>query len=388
MAELNLANIQKAQDIAKQTMLELNREITVGMSERDIIVLAQKKMVDKGSDEWWYHGLPGLVLLGKHSAVSVGSKDINHTDEYRVAGNDIITIDIAPTYHKGWGDYARTLFMENSRMCPLDQPEDPKHKEGLEAELHIHRYMVEHCDPDMTYEAVFEVLGAEIQKLGFRNLDFKGNLGHSIEIDQADRVYLEKGNRLTLRQVGKPFTLEPHILSGKHLPPDRCGGLGKLAAGAALRQRILLRKQEDRDMQILIQQGQDGRRTAIFCNQRRTLTLKSGVQMIEICCLTAKRRLNQLQRVIGACADGNGQNGRCIFRRGRLQRLRVVVCRSADQNGGGWRECFFTQHSAKAVFVFRKLQTGGKDERIRCGVKRCAEQFAAGNRHTIGQMSG
>ena len=162
MAELNLANIQKAQDIAKQTMLELNREITVGMSERDIIVLAQKKMVDKGSDEWWYHGLPGLVLLGKHSAVSVGSKDINHTDEYRVAENDIITIDIGPTYHKGWGDYARTLFMENGRMCPLDQPEDPKHKEGLEAELHIHRYMVEHCDPDMTYEAVFEVLGAEI----------------------------------------------------------------------------------------------------------------------------------------------------------------------------------------------------------------------------------
>ena len=52
MAELNLANIQKAQDIAKQTMLELNHEITVGMSERDIIVLAQKKMVDKESDEW------------------------------------------------------------------------------------------------------------------------------------------------------------------------------------------------------------------------------------------------------------------------------------------------------------------------------------------------
>ncbi len=78
-------------------------------------------------------------------------------------------------------------------------------------EANLNWYMVEHCDPDMTYEAVFEVLGAEIQKLGFRNLDFKGNLGHSIEIDQADRVYLEKGNRLTLRQVGKPFTLEPHI---------------------------------------------------------------------------------------------------------------------------------------------------------------------------------
>ena len=197
--------------MAKEAMLELNREITVGMSERDISLLAQKKLEEKGSDEWWYHDIPCLVLLGRHSAVSVGSKDIRWTDEYRVAENDIITIDLAPTYRKGWGDYARTLFMENGKLCPLDEPEDPRHKEGLEAELYVHRYMVEHCSPDMTYEAVFETLNAEIRKCGFRNLDFKGNLGHSIEIDQADRIYLEKGNKQTLRQAGKPFTLEPHI---------------------------------------------------------------------------------------------------------------------------------------------------------------------------------
>lgn len=209
--ELNLTYIEKAQNMAKETMLELNQEITVGMSERDISLLAQKKMEEKGSDEWWYHDIPGLVLLGKHSAVSVGSKDIRLTDEYRVAENDIITIDIAPTYRKGWGDYARTLFMENGKLCPLDHPQDPKHKEGLDAELYIHRYMLEHCNPDMTYEEIFETLNAEIRKIGFRNLDFKGNLGHSIEIDQADRIYLEKGNKLTIREAGKPFTLEPHI---------------------------------------------------------------------------------------------------------------------------------------------------------------------------------
>jgi Xaa-Pro aminopeptidase len=209
--ELNLTYIAKAQNMAKETMLELNREITVGMSEKDISLLAKKKMEEKGSDEWWYHNIPGLVLLGKHSAVSVGSKDLRLTDEYRVAENDIITIDIAPTYRKGWGDYARTLFMEDGKLCPLDHPQDPKHKEGLDAELYIHRYMVEHCNPDMTYEEIFETLNAEIRKIGFRNLDFKGNLGHSIEIDQADRIYLEKGNTLTVREAGKPFTLEPHI---------------------------------------------------------------------------------------------------------------------------------------------------------------------------------
>ena len=209
--ELNLTYIAKAQNMAKETMLELNREITVGMSEKDISLLAKKKMEEKGSDEWWYHNIPGLVLLGKHSAVSVGSKDLRLTDEYRVAENDIITIDIAPTYRKGWGDYARTLFMEDGKLSPLDHPQDPKHKEGLDAELYIHRYMVEHCNPDMTYEEIFETLNAEIRKIGFRNLDFKGNLGHSIEIDQADRIYLEKGNTLTVREAGKPFTLEPHI---------------------------------------------------------------------------------------------------------------------------------------------------------------------------------
>jgi Xaa-Pro aminopeptidase len=209
--ELNLTYIAKAQNMAKETMLELNREITVGMSEKDISLLAKKKMEEKGSDEWWYHNIPGLVLLGKHSAVSVGSKDLRLTDEYRVAENDIITIDIAPTYRKGWGDYARTLFMEDGKLCPPDHPQDPKHKEGLDAELYIHRYMVEHCNPDMTYEEIFETLNAEIRKIGFRNLDFKGNLGHSIEIDQADRIYLEKGNTRTVREAGKPFTLEPHI---------------------------------------------------------------------------------------------------------------------------------------------------------------------------------
>lgn len=44
----------------------------------------------------------------------------------------------------------------------------------------------------------------------FINLDFLGNLGHSIVRDKKDRVYTEKGNKLSLNSVDY-FTFEPHI---------------------------------------------------------------------------------------------------------------------------------------------------------------------------------
>lgn len=37
-----------------------------------------------------------------------------------------------------------------------------------------------------------------------------GNLGHSIVRQKSDRVYIEKGNKITLSDVAY-FTFEPHI---------------------------------------------------------------------------------------------------------------------------------------------------------------------------------
>ena len=45
---------------------------------------------------------------------------------------------------------------------------------------------------------------------GFINLDFLGNLGHSIVKNKDDRVYIEKGNQCKLKEVNF-FTFEPHI---------------------------------------------------------------------------------------------------------------------------------------------------------------------------------
>ena len=54
------------------------------------------------------------------------------------------------------------------------------------------------------------ILNEIILKAGFVNLDFMGNLGHSIVKNKNDRVYTEKGNTQRISEV-KYFTFEPHI---------------------------------------------------------------------------------------------------------------------------------------------------------------------------------
>ena len=49
-----------------------------------------------------------------------------------------------------------------------------------------------------------------IREKGFVNLDFAGNLGHSIVRKKEDRIYIEKGNSSRLGDVAY-FTFEPHI---------------------------------------------------------------------------------------------------------------------------------------------------------------------------------
>ena len=49
-----------------------------------------------------------------------------------------------------------------------------------------------------------------IRKEGYINLDFMGNLGHSIVRKKYDRIYIEKGNQSKLGDV-QYYTFEPHI---------------------------------------------------------------------------------------------------------------------------------------------------------------------------------
>ena len=62
----------------------------------------------------------------------------------------------------------------------------------------------------MTFEEVYNLMNNMINQLGYKNLDFNSNLGHSIETQMNKRVYIEKGNTKKLSEV-KMFTFEPHI---------------------------------------------------------------------------------------------------------------------------------------------------------------------------------
>ena len=200
-----------SQQIAKEAISEMHGIIKVGMSEAEIERIICEIMTKKGSQYWWYHGVGALVLLGKRSRVSMSARDYKPDPDNRVAENDIITIDCSPTVDRYWGDYTRTIFMEDGEVAPEDRPSHKENIEGLETEFAIHRALVEECNPDMTYEEIFYRLNGKIKDLGYVNLDYHGNLGHSIEFDEWDRYYLEKGSTKTIREVGKPFTLEPHI---------------------------------------------------------------------------------------------------------------------------------------------------------------------------------
>jgi Xaa-Pro aminopeptidase len=200
-----------AQNIAKETMSELHDYIKVGMSEKTIEDNAIELLTLKGSNSWWYHGIGALVLLGKRSIESMSGLNCYSSADNCVAETDVITIDLAPTVDGFWGDYARTIFMENGMVAPEDNPSNPVFRQGLDAELYLHAKLKEIATPEMTYEELFLQLNREITGLGFENLDVHGNLGHSIEIDQKDRVYIERGTQRSFKEVGKPFTLEPHI---------------------------------------------------------------------------------------------------------------------------------------------------------------------------------
>ncbi len=62
----------------------------------------------------------------------------------------------------------------------------------------------------MTFEALYHYMNDLIVEKGFLNLDFLGNLGHSIAKNKNGRVYIEKGNGKRLSDV-EMFTFEPHI---------------------------------------------------------------------------------------------------------------------------------------------------------------------------------
>ena len=199
----------EVQNIAKKTIKFIKDQIKPGMTLIEIRHLCETKMIELGADSFWYWDIGAFVFSGDETTQSVSGKEYV-TSKKVVAENDIITIDLSPQNQNIWGDYARTIIIEHGKVVEKDQVSNAEWKNGLVMEKYLHEKMCQFVTPKTTFEELYDYINGIIVEKGYINLDFLGNLGHSIERQKSDRIYIEKGNQCSLGDVSY-FTFEPHI---------------------------------------------------------------------------------------------------------------------------------------------------------------------------------
>lgn len=179
------------------------------MNLLDVRKLCEQKMLELGADSFWYWDVGAFVFAGDETTVSVSGKQYVTSDR-TIDENDIVTIDLSPQSDNIWGDFARTIIIENGVVKDKEKIVNVEWKKGLMMEDKLHNELIEFIGMKTTFEELYYHINELILKEGFINLDFMGNLGHSIVKDKNDRIYTEKGNTQKISDI-KYFTFEPHI---------------------------------------------------------------------------------------------------------------------------------------------------------------------------------
>lgn len=201
---------REVQAIAKKTMDYVQSVIVPGMALPEIRSLCEEKMRVLGADSFWYWDIGAFVFAGEETVSSISGR-IYRTSARLIGEKDIVTIDLSPQVGDTWGDYARTVVVENGRAVRhVREVENDQWRAGLLMEESLHEELKRVADPNMTFEDLYFHMNDFIRENGFVNLDFAGNLGHSIVRRKEDRVYIEKGNQRRLGDA-ELFTFEPHI---------------------------------------------------------------------------------------------------------------------------------------------------------------------------------
>ena len=205
-----LSEYSRVQKIAKDTIEFIKTEIKPGILLSQVRSLCEEKMLELGADSFWYWDVGAFVFSGDETTVSVSGKEYSTSDR-TIGSDDIVTIDLSPQIGDTWGDHARTVIIENGCVVKsVSEIGNSEWREGLTMEKKLHDKMTEIVSPDMTFEDLYYQMNEFIKDEGYINLDFMGNLGHSIVRRKDDRIYIEKGNRSKLGDVDY-FTFEPHI---------------------------------------------------------------------------------------------------------------------------------------------------------------------------------
>lgn len=202
--------IHEMQNLNRATIEYASKGIEPGMTLIELRKLCEKYMLSHGADSFWYWDVGAFIFSGDKTAVSVSGREYK-TDDCVIEPNDIITIDLSPQNNCIWGDYARTLIVENGSIVKdIDHIQSDEWRNGLKMEEYLHKTMLGFVNMDTTFEELFYYINGQIKAHEYINLDFLGNLGHSIVKEKSQRIYIEKGNTEKLSSV-EAFTFEPHI---------------------------------------------------------------------------------------------------------------------------------------------------------------------------------
>lgn len=195
------------QAIAKEVLRNLSGAITARDTECTIADRATAMLEDRGITETWYHQCPALVLAGARSCLSISGRDYRPSDE-PIGSNSLVTIDLSPMRNGVWGDCARSFYVEKGRSAEI--PSFAEFVVGRASLQFLHQDLMACARPDTKFSELYRFMNARIAQLDFENLDFLGNLGHSIETSREARRYIDKDTDQIVGSVGL-FTFEPHI---------------------------------------------------------------------------------------------------------------------------------------------------------------------------------
>lgn len=213
MTSEELEQYKKVQSIAKETIEFLKSFVKEGLSAKEIKDAAEKFMNEKGVNSFWYYDIGAFVFVGEETTTSISGRQYQVSDT-KVQENDLVTVDLSPELNGFWGDFARSFIVENGKVIEAEYSKLPEIVDGIEAENEIHKQFQNFINKNTSFEEAYTKMNSLIEELGFENLDFNKNLGHSIVKHKDDRIYIEAGNKTTFKEVDL-FTFEPHIKKKK-----------------------------------------------------------------------------------------------------------------------------------------------------------------------------
>ena len=203
----DVSSYRDVQSRARRVLADIPEHIGPHSTELSISGKCAELLRERGIVDTWYYDAPAFVLLGSRSCLSISGREYEPAHE-PVGQRNLVTIDLSPALGSACGDVARSFAVEGG--VASTQPREEEFRLGFEAERSLHGSFRQYARPEATFAELFELMTSEIASLGFENLDFMGNVGHSIGEGREGRSYFAKGHRARLKDV-EYFTFEPHI---------------------------------------------------------------------------------------------------------------------------------------------------------------------------------